>query len=558
MTNLLKHAARYPIAIGVVIGMLISGLAYRLTDDTPSGPSAATSTDGSGAGFGASQPGGTEEGVISGPASQASASTTPSGDPLEPGAAPPGGSGTALTASDVGVNATTIKVGVALEDLGALLVLSGTGTLAGPTSVDDQRTTWQSLIDDVNRNGGVGGRKIEPYYYRIDTTRSSDQRAACNEWTETHRVFAVFAMGALSSFGGSGTLCVAVEHRTLTIEDTPQTPGSYYAEAGGMLINGIANATRALADAAYAYEHYGKLRGHKLGLIVDQDPGETMAKQGLIPALHKMGYSLTYTAVVPSDPSRGPAQTTPHVAQMRAAGVDTVIVATNFINMTSFVTTAERQGWRPQYLASSYNGNDVAQLNTGMPESFDGATVISYQSYKVSAAHPEEPVTRRCREHYNKVTGSSYKPGELDSVSLRFIVAPCTDLELFVTAATPAGPGLTRSKVSAAVQSSTFAMRGLGGSWGKPDYNDVVRPLVWGRPDGSSDNCTPNEQRCWNDAGAPWNPRGPSGRDRLNGPTHGLHRGTGVHGGYGPRAGGDPGDCQCAPAARRGAREGGA
>jgi len=83
--------------------------------------------------------------------------------------------------------------------------------------------------------------------------------------------------------------------------------------------------------------------GHKLGLIVDQGDAETTGEGRLVRTLASRGYHLTYTATVSSDPSQGPAQASAQVGQMRAAGVDTVLDATSFVNMTAFVNQADKQ-----------------------------------------------------------------------------------------------------------------------------------------------------------------------------------------------------------------------
>ncbi len=506
MTTLRRGVSNYRIGVGVVVGILVAGLAFRITGDEPRISSTITGSEETGRGP---------------TAGTGTATTTASnlgvGD-LGPGAASTGASGGAgaaaggpAAASDVGVTESTIKVGVAILDTSKLAAFAGGDVFGELASVDSQRKIWRAFIDDVNREGGILGRTIQPAYYTLDVTSPSDQRAACNQWTETDRVFAVFALGSLSVFGGAGELCVAVEHQTLLIEDTPQTVAASFAKAGGLIINGQSSATRAIGDMAYALDHYGKLSGRKIGLITDQGQGEAIAKEGLIPALGRLGQALVYTAVVSTDPSQGPAQAVSQVAQMRAAGVDAVIDATSFVNMTAFVSAAQNQGWRPRYLVSSYDGNDAATFLGGMPSSFDGATVITYNPYDASASHPEDAVSASCRDRYNQLTGSTYKPGDLDATTLPSITRPCAQLRMFVAAGTAVGSSLSRRALSSAVQAPGFPvlMNGLGGSWGpgKTDYNDVVRPMVWGPSDGSSHNCTQNGQRCWNDAGEPWNPR---------------------------------------------------
>jgi ABC-type branched-subunit amino acid transport system substrate-binding protein len=509
MTNLsrFRRGWSYPVVAGVLAGTLLAGLAFRLSVDVPS-----TSTAGS-TGFGSGTDVRTDDGsnsaaTDSSTAAGATGTVTGAGDSV-PGAtagapsAPSGtgGAGATLTASDVGVTASTIKVGVAILTAGGAAAFVPSGLVPTP---DEQRAGWQAFIDEANNNGGVLGRKIVPYYQDVTPTDASSQQAACRTWTQTNRVFAVFDAGAVM---GAGQLCITAENHTIDIGGfQAYSPSQTYRKAGGLLITQAANGTRVMADWARALQHLGKLSDRTLGLIVDQGDGQTVANEGLVPVLRSMGYKITYTAVVSSDPSQGPTQASTHVTQMRAAGVDMVLVATGFVNMTAFMNQADKQQWKPLYAVSQWSGQDVGQFNDSYPASFIGAIGITYYGFS-SPPHGEEPTSRGCRERFNKLTGSNVRP----QASNRFIAQYCTHVNLLVTAAKNAGPELTRARFIAAVQGlgSSWSYGWLGGSFspGKTDWADNVRPVVWGPSDGSSDNCTlSGSKMCWNDAGPAFNP----------------------------------------------------
>jgi ABC-type branched-subunit amino acid transport system substrate-binding protein len=511
--NLSRHVGRssYPVVAGVVAGILIAGLTFRLSTQAPSTTAAASGAVG--APLSAPTGGPLVPGTSSATAApRTGPSLVPAGTAGATGGATGGTTGTTgtsgdgstgvqLKATDVGVTATTIKVGIALLNVGAAASFVA---IPGQDPAQ-QRKQWQAFIDEINKSGGIQGRKIQPYYQTVDVTNSASGQAACTTFTETYHVFAVFT-------GNTGVTaeCVALQHRTLDIADFAWASPATARAAGGLLVSRGPTGLRAFADWARALEHLGKLKGRTLGLIVDQE-AEILAKQGLVPTLQSMGYKLAYTAVVSKDPSTGPGASSTHVPQMRAAGVNTVLDATSFANMAAFVNAADKQQWKPQYIVNSYDGNDVGLFYSGMPESWNGALAISYFGFFPVKGRAEQPVVRQCRDRYNKQTGSNMGVTDVNVTQLELA---CTDLNLLVTAGRMAGPDLTRERFAAAVQAAgtSFGFAGLEGSFGpgKFDWADQVRPMVWGPNDGSSTGfsgpCDGNNSRCWNDAGPAFRP----------------------------------------------------
>lgn len=90
-----------------------------------------------------------------------------------------------LTASYRGVTATSIKLGIVLFDLDAILEL---GVDVG---YGDQTQHYQVLIDEINEAGGILGRQLEPIYRTVSPVDSAAADRVCAEFIEDEEVFVV-------------------------------------------------------------------------------------------------------------------------------------------------------------------------------------------------------------------------------------------------------------------------------------------------------------------------------------------------------------------------------
>ena len=530
-----RRLASYPALGAFLVGVLVAGLMFRFsvsqqtgsslaaTDSgtTTGGSSNAASGSGPGLGTGTAMPtlgpstsGTTSGGATGGVTGDGTILSGASGGATT-GAV--GGGGTGLTASDVGVTATAIKVGIALEDCSQCKATFGAAGGWGP---DQDKGVWEAWINDINKTGGIYGRKIQPFYQVVDVTNASTGKAACTTWTETNHVFMV--IGARDALGSQGDLCVTAQHHTLEITGwQPKDPDSYYQQSRNLLITAGASGNRAMIAWARGLEHYGQLKGHKVGLIVEQGSSEQVAKETLAPELKRLGYPLAYTAVVSNDPSQGPSQAAAQSSQFKSHGVDYIFDLVNFITMTSFVNEAQKDLYRPKYTVNDSIGGSVAFFYSGMPaNSWDGTSLITYNGFQ----SPEQPDLTKCRLHYNKLTGHNVTPssGRFDPADQKsgdnateysLAIEACHDMNMMRAAGERVGADLTRSRFAAAVQGlgSSLVMGNSnvnGGSFGpgKTDWADSIRMLLYGTSDGKSGNCTADGSKCFNDASQPYNP----------------------------------------------------
>ena len=62
---------------------------------------------------------------------------------------------------------------------------------AGAANVDhgDYEKTYKAVIDDLNKNGGINGRKVVPVIQKIDPLGTAPSEEACLKFTEDDHVF---------------------------------------------------------------------------------------------------------------------------------------------------------------------------------------------------------------------------------------------------------------------------------------------------------------------------------------------------------------------------------
>ena len=118
-----------------------------------------------------------------------------------------GGSSNQFPTTATGVTADKIKIGVSYFYLGPLYK-------AGIIKVDEG--PWEQvakvLVDDINKKGGVDGRKLELSTAKFFTPDNTSAAAACAQLTEDTQNFAV-----LGGFIGDQNVCVPQQHSTILV-----------------------------------------------------------------------------------------------------------------------------------------------------------------------------------------------------------------------------------------------------------------------------------------------------------------------------------------------------
>lgn len=424
----------------------------------PDLPAATTTTTTAGDGTTTTTAGGGADGV---PGS--------SGDGVGGGSSP----GEARTASDIGISADIITVGVPVPDASAMGDTEG-GVKFGET-VGDFRKQYQAAIDAVNEAGGINGRQVVAEYRTYAAGDADAMRAACIYLTEEKKVFAV-----LAGFYGEPILCITEQHDTPLVASASE-PDDYYARSNGNYFSISTSKDRTLTNLVDSLHRDGLLEGKTIGVLDQEGVDAIPVDRSLLPALEAAGYDVAYHSRIANDVGAAQSQIPLEVQRMRGAGVDTIIVASGLIRATVFAQEANNQRWRPQYLLSDFASGATDIYTIAMPDSFDGS--IGYTAFRTGEARKgqAEPAhDARCRQGYEQRTGETV---DRRTIVYTNVVWACGITNLFARGMAAAGPNPTRDSFSQALQNlGEFPLPfGDRGSFrpGKFDAPDSTRQVRW-------------------------------------------------------------------------------
>jgi ABC-type branched-subunit amino acid transport system substrate-binding protein len=112
----------------------------------------------------------------------------------------------AITGPAPGVTADTIKIGVTFVDTAALKKVGLDFNLG------DHKAVYQALADDINKNGGINGRKLQLEFAAIDPSNPQSAEETCVKMSDDDHVFA-----AIGFFLADAVICPVSTHSTAVI-----------------------------------------------------------------------------------------------------------------------------------------------------------------------------------------------------------------------------------------------------------------------------------------------------------------------------------------------------
>src|SRR4029079_16056750 len=109
-----------------------------------------------------------------------------------------------------GVTKDEIKIGIPLVDFDAIKDFVD-------YEFGDTEAISKVFVDDINKNGGINGRKLVPVSKKKPPIPGGkpDPLSLCTSFTEDDKVFAV--VGVFIDFTGQGQECLTKEHNTIHI-----------------------------------------------------------------------------------------------------------------------------------------------------------------------------------------------------------------------------------------------------------------------------------------------------------------------------------------------------
>jgi len=287
-----------------------------------------------------------------------------------------------------GVTASTIHVGIPYSANGDALL----GALGIKATTGDQRAEAQIVIDEINRRGGIHGRKVVPIYFPIDATAdpNTQRQAMCAAFTQDGHAFATLA-GIGAEGNETVASCVTKAGGVLVQENISLSDGSVHRRYPGYVTPGDLRLDRAarvrvdgLAKGGYFTPWNPITAGPgtapvKLGVLTaDYPPYRKTVNNVLLPELKAHGQTVDPSNIVYVDlgaQDTGLSALQNAVLRFQRAGVShVVIIDAGGGAMLFFAQAAKKQQYYPRYGLDSYNAAQL-WINTGVltADDFRGA-----------------------------------------------------------------------------------------------------------------------------------------------------------------------------------------
>lgn len=187
-----------------------------------------------------------------------------------------------LPASFRGVTSDAIQLGVTWSDLDELREMGLVDINYG-----DIPLVWQTLIDDINEQGGVGGRRLDMVFEQYNPVLSSSVEEMCIRLTEDAQVFAV--VGSLAGPALEGILCFIDTQETIVVGGTHRP--ELLEQAKAPWITTEWSQTRRYSALLELYDREGLLGG-RMAILDDHREHQGLTNDIVIPTLDTLGYDL--------------------------------------------------------------------------------------------------------------------------------------------------------------------------------------------------------------------------------------------------------------------------
>ncbi len=291
----------------------------------------------------------------------------------------------AATDSAPGVTKDEIKFGVTYVDFEPIRSVTN-------ISHGDYEKSYNAVIDDLNKRGGVGGRKLVPTFAKINPLGTAPAQEACLKLTEDEHMFAVMGF-----FLNDAALCYAEQH------DTPVLGGTITADLLARtkalwttLESGADVAPRVIDTLTKA----GAFKGGKVGLVT-LAADENLLNDVVMPALKRNGVKVTTSAIIDApanDVTAGITQAGTIMERFKSDGIKTVLAVNN--SPSAVITALGKTDYRPRIAATAVNPFQAAAINP----STDPSVIKNSISADIGVDF-KDPSLQKCFKLVEKATG---------------------------------------------------------------------------------------------------------------------------------------------------------
>ncbi len=369
------------------------------------------------------------------------------------------GSGSAVPVSQAstssrGVSAKSINVVFPVVSLNSL---AGKEGFASDAEFGEQTKAINFYVNQVNAQGGINGRTINPIITNFDPTNEADMRALCKDWTEgSPAAFAV--LDGVGDWTGDNQLCITQEGHTPFIGQW--TTVTNWTNEGSPYLWWTGPDDAVILQAVVNWGLSSGLIGgtKKVGVIAGDRASDQLALNDyLLPDLRTAGVTPVVETIAsdPSDTATTDTQAPLVVQQLRSDGVTSVIPLIPFNVFYPVLQAQTAQQYYPKLLLSDYEESIESALGL-IPVPYENALNgqeglttetlgggLNPSNYTGPLGY--DPGVNACWTPWHKAYPQIPAGDTTDYLEQQGpVVGWCQEITLFAQAARAAGPDLNR------------------------------------------------------------------------------------------------------------------
>src|SRR5580698_7250192 len=352
-----------------------------------------------------------------------------------------------------GVTATSINV---VFPVVAINSLAGKEGFAEDKEYNEQIPAIHLYVNQINKAGGINGRKINPIIAQYDPTNDAEMESLCRQWTQGNpAAFAV--VDGIGAWEQDDQLCVTQQGQTPLLSAWSTTTN--WTNLGSPYLWWTSPDMAPVLSAVVQWGVSSGRLGHgkKVGVVVsDQAPDQDALNGFLLPDLKKVGITPIVETVAGSTDQTATTNTDAQLAveKFKAAGVTSVIPLLRENAFFPYIGAETSQEYYPQLLLSDYQSSIEVALGL-IPTPYEkalngqeGVTTETLGGIDDNRPHSQggyDPGVRSCY-----TTWHAYHPKPIPGTLYHYIEEQgpiqgwCGAIRLFATAAKGAGPNLNR------------------------------------------------------------------------------------------------------------------
>jgi hypothetical protein len=413
-----------------------------------------------------------EKTTTAAPKADATTTVAPKADATTTTAAAPTAAANPFTGNDAFCKAGTPATGEVLQIVQVRQKLEELVKIGFGIEVGDTTDIFQVFADELNKCGGIGGRKVEMKIVEFSPLDPTTRDKICVGATEDNKAFAVVNSTGLQ---GPAVSCIGVDKKTIYI-GTQGAPDADYKAAEGRIVTidvSLEGSLKHMADYVVA----NKLTdGKKIGVVSGDLAGlDVVTKTGLVDYLKSKGQNVVSNQVIGcGGKSTCGDGIQAAVEDMKSQGVEILFPTLNIVSLPAFVKELAIQSLKPTIFQSNFNsmGGDLPTdklVAFGGKEAaavYNGATIIDWQATGAQrvAGYSADPFGAMCNATYAKGSkvGASFNTKDTP-VPFGMVGTVCAIMRIIGRAGFDAGPKVDTASFAKAM-----------GNLGKVDLNGAI------------------------------------------------------------------------------------